>query len=137
MTNTTPHTATPTWSGYIYQGYIATYHSIQCLLQDMDFELQLDSIEDFSIIKDGEAISTHQVKARDENKRSEYIDALEKAAAVDKLCTQRTKRYFHTSINLDDHSDFKGKSGNTVSFYLYDKDAFCHVHDASTSRIKI
>lgn len=130
MTSAIPHTAAPTWSGYIYQGYIATYHSIQCLLQNMDFELQLDSIEDFSIIKDGEAISTHQVKARDENKRSEYIDALEKAASVDKLCTKRTKRYFHTSIKLDNHTDFTGKSGNIVSFYLYGKDPFCHVHDA-------
>ena len=45
-----PATAVSTWSGYVYQGKIALYHCL-CLINqgDADFELQLDSSDDFEI----------------------------------------------------------------------------------------
>ncbi|HGG8839973.1 TPA: hypothetical protein ACJJXJ_000902 [Enterobacter soli] len=77
-----PHTAAPTWSGFIYQGHLALYHSIECVLNKMSFELQIDSIDDFSIIENGIAVSTHQVKALADDKRAAYKEALEKAAST-------------------------------------------------------
>lgn len=68
-----PHTAIPTWSGFIYQGRIALYHTLKLHNEkkrnDCDhLYLQIDSIEDFSIVKYDEQkniipITMHQVKA--------------------------------------------------------------------------
>lgn len=68
-----PHTAIPTWSGFIYQGRVALYHILKQLNTKTENEinelvLQIDSIEDFTILKSNAAgghtpISMHQVKA--------------------------------------------------------------------------
>lgn len=89
-----PHTAAPTWSGFIYQGHLALYHSIECLLNKMSFELQIDSIDDFAIIENGVAVSTHQVKALADNKRAAYKESLEKAASTSKLCDKKYQKIF-------------------------------------------
>ncbi len=128
-----PHTAAPTWSGFIYQGHVALYHSIVCLMCDLKFDLQIDSIDDFSMIVNGAAHSTHQVKAMADDKRSSYTKALEQAAATNMLCTATTKRYFHVSSCLDNTSDFTGKNNNEVSFYIYDDGVnntpYCYLHE--------
>ncbi|MBB1378980.1 ABC-three component system protein [Pseudoalteromonas sp. SR43-2] len=128
-----PHTANPTWSGFIYQGHVALYHSICCLINELEFELQLDSLEDFSIYQNGKAGSTHQVKALDKDKRNDYLPALSKAAATHIDCDEHTKRYFHVTSKLDDSSDFQEDDGNVVEFYSYEgKDqnlAYCYLQD--------
>jgi hypothetical protein len=128
-----PDTANPTWSGFIYQGHVALYHSICCLIDGLEFNLQLDSIEDFSLIIDGIAQSTHQVKALAKYKKSDYTEALEKASATHIGCDASTIRYFHVSSKLDDTSDFVGHSGKKVKFYLYEKNGitkpFCYLQD--------
>ncbi|WP_312365267.1 ABC-three component system protein [Sphingobacterium sp.] len=68
-----PHTAIPTWSGFIYQGRIALYHILKQLNAKTENEInelviQIDSIEDFTILKSiptggHTPISLHQVKA--------------------------------------------------------------------------
>jgi len=68
-----PHTAIPTWSGFIYQGRVALYHILKQLTIKTENEinelvLQIDSIEDFTILKSivtggHTPISMHQVKA--------------------------------------------------------------------------
>ncbi|MGE8512444.1 MAG: ABC-three component system protein [Chryseobacterium culicis] len=68
-----PHTAIPTWSGFIYQGRVALYHILKQLNAKAENEinelvLQIDSIEDFTILKSiptggHTPISMHQVKA--------------------------------------------------------------------------
>ncbi|HTO16524.1 MAG TPA: ABC-three component system protein [Edaphocola sp.] len=68
-----PHTAIPTWSGFIYQGRVALYHILKQLNIKTENEinelvLQIDSIEDFTILKSianggHTPISMHQVKA--------------------------------------------------------------------------
>lgn len=68
-----PHTAIPTWSGFIYQGRVALYHILKKLNAKAENEinelvLQIDSIEDFTILKSIDngghtPISMHQVKA--------------------------------------------------------------------------
>ncbi|MDP3845890.1 MAG: hypothetical protein Q8R10_05635 [Pseudomonas sp.] len=124
-----PHTAAPTWSGFIYQGHLALYHSIDCLIKGMNFTLQIDSIDDFSIIVNGQAVSTHQVKALSNNKRTTYLEALEKAACTSMLCTASTKRYLHTSVPLDDTTSHQGANGNTVEFYSYEGSDYCPLHE--------
>lgn len=128
-----PHTANPTWSGFIYQGHVALYHSICCLINELEFELQLDSLEDFSIYQNGKADSTHQVKALGNAKRNDYLSALRKAAATHIDCDEHTKRYFHVSSKLDDFSDFQEGDGNLVKFYNYKSEgqnqAYCNLQD--------
>jgi hypothetical protein len=128
-----PDTANPTWSGFIYQGHVALYHSICCLIDGLEFNLQLDSIEDFSIIINGIARSTHQVKALAKYKKNDYSDALEKASSTHVGCDTSTTRYFHISSKLDDTSEFQGSSGKAVKFYVYeegdDKKPYCYLHD--------
>jgi hypothetical protein len=131
--NSYPDTAAPTWSGFIYQGHVALYHSICCLIDGLEFNLQLDSIEDFSIITNGIARSTHQVKALAKYKRNDYSVALKKAASTQIGYDASTTRYFHVYSKLDDTSDFQGEAGNSVKFYLYKKSddtkPFCYLQD--------
>lgn len=128
-----PHTANPTWSGFIYQGHVALYHSVCCLIDELEFELQLDSLEDFSIYQNGKAGSTHQVKALGNNKRNDYLSALRKAAATHIDCDEHTKRYFHVTSKLDNFSDFQEDDGNVVEFYSYEGKeqslAYCYLQD--------
>lgn len=128
-----PDTANPTWSGFIYQGHVALYHSVCCLIDGLEFELQLDSVEDFSIFTNGTARSTHQVKALAKYKRNDYLIALKKAASTHVGCDASTTRYFHVSSKLDDTTDFQEGIGNSVKFYLYEKSdnkmPFCYLHD--------
>ena len=79
-----PHTAAATWSGFIYQGRIALYHVVKLLHDKTEAELaelflQIDSIEDFAIIKYGLRdsvipVTMHQVKAVKSNYYSSYKD---------------------------------------------------------------
>ncbi len=63
-----PHTAITSWSGFVYQGKVALYHSLKLILEDIqgcsNYKLQLDSLEDFAILdEDDNPISLHQVNA--------------------------------------------------------------------------
>ncbi len=82
-----PHTAIPTWSGFIYQGRIGLYHVLKQLTEKQENEInelvfQIDSIEDFTIMKlnpNGNPIpvSMHQVKAVKSNAYSTYKEDFE------------------------------------------------------------
>lgn len=65
--------ASSSWSGFIYQGKIAVYTVLKYLnhyyprIEDIEkYELEIEYLEDFSIIKDGNHVSLHQVKAKPE-----------------------------------------------------------------------
>lgn len=60
--------AIPTWSGFDYQGQVSIYYALiklnQIDINSVDeYELQIESLEDFSINRSGFPISIHQVKA--------------------------------------------------------------------------
>lgn len=60
--------AIPTWSGFDYQGQVSIYYVLMKLNHiDIDsvdeYELQIESLEDFSINRNGFPDSIHQVKA--------------------------------------------------------------------------
>ncbi|HIE5562965.1 TPA: ABC-three component system protein [Enterobacter kobei] len=121
-----PATAVSTWSGYVYQGKVALYHCLKLISQgDVDFELQLDSSDDFAIYKHGTLVSAHQVKAKISSYRSGYAEALEKSSAIEFDRTVGISRYFHVSVPLNDTSDYAGTNGENVQFYVYGKNKYC------------
>lgn len=125
-----PKSAISSWSGFVYQGKVALYHCLKLMESgDEDFELQLDSTDDFAIYKNGCLISAHQVKAKVGKNRSAYIDALKKSGAIELDRKKDTLRYFHTSVQLDDMSDFTAPSGETVKFYSYGKTKYCSLDE--------
>lgn len=74
--------ASPSWSGFNYQGKIALYHTLTLINNrpiDTDFSdwsLLLENIEDFEIVEGNTSKSLHQVKAYNSNSYSNYSDAL-------------------------------------------------------------
>lgn len=121
-----PASAISSWSGFVYQGKIALYHSLKLIDDgDLDFELQLDSSDDFAIYKDGKLHSAHQVKAKISNHRSGYTKALEQSTLIEYDKIKGTRRYFHVSVKLDNTDDHQGASGETVKFYRYGDNYYC------------
>jgi len=124
--NNYPATAVSTWSGYVYQGKIALYHCLKLINQgDVDFELQLDSSDDFAIYKNNILLSAHQVEAKIGKYRSEYVEALEKASAIEFDRVTGILRYFHVSVQLNDTKDYTGGNGELVQFYVYGNNKYC------------
>lgn len=121
-----PDSAVSSWSGFVYQGKVALYHCL-CLINkgDTDFELQLDSSDDFAIYKNSALVSAHQVKAKIGRYRSGYVAALEKSSLIEFDRIKGVSRFFHVSIQLDDTSDYTGGNGELVKFYEYGSNKFC------------
>lgn len=125
-----PHSAISSWSGFVYQGKVALYHCLTLIRDnDADFELQLDSTDDFAVYKNGVLSSAHQVKAKIGKHRSTYVGALEKSATIELDRIQGTNRFIHVSVALLDTSDFKGSSGEIVKFYSYGNEKHCGLDD--------
>lgn len=126
-----PHSAISTWSGFVYQGKVALYHCLKLInADDSGFELQLDSTDDFAIYKGDKLISAHQVKAKIGDYRSNYKEALEKSATLELDRVAGTKRYFHISLPINDHSDYVNPSNSErVEFYSYGKSQYCELHE--------
>jgi hypothetical protein len=123
-----PHSAISTWSGFVYQGKVALYHCLKLINEgDSEFELQLDSTDDFAIYKDGKLISAHQVKAKIGEYRSNYKIALEKSASLELDRVAGIKRYFHISLPINDHSDYVDGNGELVEFYQYGEFRHCEL----------
>lgn len=121
-----PASAISSWSGFVYQGKIALYHSLKLINDDdLDFELQLDSSDDFAIYKNDKLHSAHQVKAKISRYRSGYKDALEQSTLIEHDKIKGTTRFFHVSVELTDTKDHIGESGETVKFYRYGDKKHC------------
>lgn len=124
---------------------MALYHSVKLLLEKKfdsqeisNFELQLDSTDDFAIYVGQSAISVHQVKAKASPYRSTFEEALAKSSKINFDCSPATKRYFHIANKIDDDSDYKSPGGENVEFYSYGSDRFCSLDSIeSTTKIKI
>lgn len=133
-----PHSAISTWSGFVYQGKVALYHCLKLIKEgDHEFELQLDSTDDFAIYKAGKLISAHQVKGKIGTYRSSYKDALIKAATLELDRVAGTKRYFHISLPVNDHGDYEDTNGERVEFYRYGDLRHCALDDIEQLTIEI
>jgi len=81
-----PHSAIPSWSGYIYQGKIAFYEVLRVIKKNLkedenydfsNYSLEVEWQEDFAIKIGDNYKSIHQVKAYQENtEATQYKDAL-------------------------------------------------------------
>lgn len=121
-----PASAISSWSGFVYQGKVALYHSLKLILDGgLDFELQLDSSDDFAIYKCGKLYTAHQIKAKISKYRSGYMTALEQSTLIEHDKIKGTPRYFHVSVQLDNTDDHKGASGEIVKFYRYGDSCHC------------
>lgn len=108
------HDATPSWSGYNHQGKVALYIAIQkinelrlnreeCKL----YELELDLIEDFSILLSGNYIEAHQVKTYKQKTLSKYRNSIWELLAKAKDIHTTNKVYLHTVQPIDDVENIK------------------------------
>jgi hypothetical protein len=74
--------ASPSWSGFNYQGKVALYHTLKLINAEpvgadlSNYSLMLENIEDFEILLNGNPISLHQVKAYNSSTYSDYSEAL-------------------------------------------------------------
>lgn len=100
------NTAITSWSGFIYQGWLALYHSLRLINDkgdDINYFIQLDSIEDFSILDENKTpISIHQVKAKKNYYYNSAKDAIRKLEENKRKALSNPKAYFHLSNQLVD-----------------------------------
>ena len=101
------HNAVSSWSGYDYQGKVAIYWAL-CVInekEDIDYSdylLEIESLEDFTILYKGNPISIHQVKSYQDKKTfSPYKEAvLELMGKCAKYGTI-TAMHLHTCCTVD------------------------------------
>jgi hypothetical protein len=132
-----PHTAAATWSGFIYQGRVGLYHVMKLLNEKNSPELdglylQIDSIEDFSIIEydnNGKVvpITMHQVKAVKSSLYSTYKEDFEQLENK-KTATENgnVQAFFHLSVQNEQTKAQIGALHPQISIYCYENDEeFC------------
>lgn len=151
------HSAIPSWSGYIYQGKVAIYHTLSFIVEKLNsnknydftsYSLEVEWAEDFALKNGNDYLSLHQVKAYKETKPSTYKDALEDIYT--KLATTqyaKSKAYLHIwqSITYNGStSDFEKLKQNyqkshsadvlkRMELYEYEKDKFnCGLSEIDT-----
>ena len=131
------HSAADTWSGFIYQGKVALYHVLRLISEKDDIGelyLQLDSLEDFAIIRYDEdenliPISLHQVKAMKSNLYSSYKEAFEKLEKrkTDHPC--EGEAYFHLATENEWDKATLESSHSNIKVYDYNGNPFCKIED--------
>lgn len=98
--------ASPSWSGFNYQGKVALYY-VLCLINekalDYDFsnyELFLENTEDFEVKESSKTLTFHQVKAYQNSSFSAYSKALI-GIALELYRNADAQAYIHTWKNID------------------------------------
>ncbi|WP_419783481.1 ABC-three component system protein [Maridesulfovibrio sp.] len=135
MSSSFPHTAISSWSGYIYQGKIALYHVLKLLAEgeDSGYELQLDSLEDFSILFNGRVVSLHQVKAKKSDLFSGYIEAFEKLKGnSEKYFCDNAQFHLSTGIRDKSCSDIESECRPVKIYCYHDGNPYCKVKDVES-----
>lgn len=131
------HSAADTWSGFIYQGKVALYHVLKLINEKDnidDLHLQLDSLEDFAIVRYDESsniipISLHQVKAMKSNLYSAYKDAFDKLEKrkVDFPCEDEA--YFHLATKNENPKVVLETKHPNLKIYQYGNNDFCKIDE--------
>ncbi|OME93492.1 hypothetical protein BK124_24580 [Paenibacillus amylolyticus] len=116
------HDASNSWNGYSYQGKAAIYTVLkiindQCLiLEDVkQFELELEHLEDFTVIHNDKEISIHQVKTFNSTAPSEYKDAVWTLLGKLAMKPHIDKAYLHTTEKLPDKATLKERYINLTA----------------------
>lgn len=105
--------ASSSWSGYQYQGKVSIYMVLKMINDFIEneeceeyknYSIEIEKMEDFSIIHNGEYESIHQVKARAGDKTiNPYLDAMGKLNE-EKIKLPSLKLNLHTICNINDWS---------------------------------
>lgn len=130
------HSAADTWSGFIYQGKVALYHVLK-LINEKDsidgLHLQLDSLEDFAIIRyeNGEPkpVTLHQVKAVKSNYYSTYKVEFEKLEKRKDDFPCDEEAYFHLATNNQKSKADIEVDHPKLKIYDYDGNPYCKIED--------
>jgi len=138
---TFPHTAVPTWSGFIYQGRVGLYHVLKQLNIKPEIEidellLQIDSIEDFTIMKSAPCgtdipVSIHQVKAVKSNAYLTYKGAfLQLDTKKTNLGIPHVAAFFHLATQNEKTKKQIEALHPNIKVYSYDDNAeYCSLDD--------
>jgi len=137
------HSAAATWNGFIYQGKVALYHVLKLINEKDSIEglhLQLDSLEDFAIVKyennNPKPVTLHQVKAVKSHYYLRYKEAFEKLEKRKDDFPCEEEAYFHLAINNEktkaDIEDLHKK----LKIYDYDGSPYCKIEDLQ-DKIKV
>lgn len=138
--------ATPSWSGFNYQGKIMILHVLKLINEIQKnadkgiYSVEIEKTEDFSIICDSEYKSFHQVKAwLSVSKWSSY------AKAMDKLLKHRNKSsnptgkcYLMVARNIVDWDETANTYQSNIELYKYDSKIIgvCDVRNAIIQEVK-
>lgn len=137
------HSAADTWNGFIYQGKVALYHVLK-LINERDsvegLHLQLDSLEDFAIIRyennEPKPITLHQVKAVKSHYYSRYKEAFEKLEQRKDNFPCDDEAYFHLATeNEETKADIEAKHAK-LKIYEYDGNPYCKIYELQ-DKIKV
>ncbi|WPQ66087.1 ABC-three component system protein [Chitinophaga sancti] len=136
-----PHTAISTWSGFLYQGRVALYHVLKLLNEKNEPQLnelyvQIDSIEDFSIITYNDnaevtPITIHQVKAIKSELYSTYKEDFKKLETKKiKLGNLNVNAFFHLAVKNEQTKDEIKARHPQIEIYCYeDNEEFCPLNE--------
>ena len=71
------HSAISSYSGFTYQGKVALLHCLKLISDNgreiRNYQLQIDSLDDFAILNGSTVVSLHQVKAKRAYLFSSYL----------------------------------------------------------------
>ncbi len=136
-----PHTAIPTWSGFIYQGRVGLYHVLKQLNIKPETEInellfQIDSIEDFTILKSNPngvdiPVSMHQVKAVKSNAYSTYKgDFIQLFTKWTNLGISTVEAFFHLSTqNEKTKTQIEALHPNIIVYSYENSAEYCSLND--------
>ena len=137
------HSAADTWNGFIYQGKVALYHVLK-LINDKNnvdgLHLQLDSLEDFAIIRYEDAepkpITLHQVKAVKSHYYSKYKEAFEKLEQRKDNFPCDEEAYFHLATENEKTKADIEAIHTKLKVYEYDGNTYCKIEELQ-GKIKV
>lgn len=120
------HDATPTWSGFIYQGHVAVYLAVRKICDLLEppyfmevqeiaasFKLEVENWEDVAVFNEDEQgkhyVSIHQVKNRREQNIGAYkkplVQLLLEKSKLEELGLGIPEAYLHTSSEITEEED--------------------------------
>lgn len=116
--NAFTHDATPTWSGFLYQGRVAVYLALEKIIsldaEDIEqYALEMENCEDIAIIRTIDSveqyISIHQVKHENSETLNGYKKPLVQLMLEKGYCEShrygKPEAYLHTSKGVN-HRQF-------------------------------
>lgn len=119
---TLPHSAISSYSGFIYQGKVALLHCLKLIADSgrsiENYQLQIDSLDDFAILNGSSVVSLHQVKAKRAHLFSSYKEDFDKQKAKLALCNGQ-EAYFHVSQPITDLSSTFSVNYPNTEIYVY------------------